>query len=90
MNPQALKDNSELLEYLTRIALILRDQKYMELAEEVERAGLFASGSPSEFMYEAQTSLERVASAKPAGIELSEVQSAINQIKEAFRAVGGA
>ena len=89
MSPK-LTDNADLLEYLARIAQILRDQSHEKLAQEADRAGLFASGSPSEFLHEAHASLERVARAKPAGIELGEVYSIIDQIKEAFRNVGGA
>ncbi len=90
MNPHALKDNSELLEYLAHSAQVLRSKNLVELAEELERAILFANGSPSEFLHEAQTALQSVVSAKPAGIELGEIYEVISQIKEAFRKVGGA
>jgi hypothetical protein len=90
MNPYILKNNSEFLEYLVRTAQVLRSNNHVELAEELERAGLFANGSPSEFLHEAQTALQSVTSAKPAGIELGEVHAVISQIKEAFRKVGGA
>jgi len=90
MNPHALKDNLELLEYLAHLAQVLRSNNLVELAEELERAILFANGSPSEFLHEAQTALKSVVSAKPEGIELGEIHAVISQIKEAFRKVGGA
>lgn len=90
MNRQTLKDNSELLGYLNQLANKLRNLSRIDLAEEVERASLFANGSASEFLHETQEALEVVSVAKPEGIELPEVQSVINQIKEAFRRIGGA
>lgn len=90
MNPHALKDNSELIEYLANSAQVFRLNNHLELAVELERAVLFANGSPSEFLHEAQTALQSVVSAKPSGIELDEINAVIGQIKEAFRKAGGA
>lgn len=90
MKPLPLQDNADLFKYLMRTAQFLRSQNHVQLAVDVERAALFASGSPSEFLHEAQASLERVVSAKPRGFGLVEVHTVINQIKEAFRNVGGA
>ena len=90
MNPHTLKDNSELLKYLAQSAQALLSNNCGELAEEIERAELFANGSPSEFLHEAQTALESITNAKPEGIELGEVHAVISQIKEAFRKIGGA
>jgi len=90
MNPQTLKSNLELLEYLKKMTKILRENDYAELAKEVERASLFASGSSSEFLHETQIALEDVIAAKPKPIDPKEVQSVIHQIAEAFHRVGGA
>lgn len=90
MNPHALKNNSELLEYLARTAQVLRSNNLVELAQELERAELFANGSPSEFLHEAQSALQSLTSANLAGLDLREVRAVIRQIKDAFRKVGGA
>lgn len=90
MKPHIMKNNSELFEYLEQTAQVLRSSNRVELAIELERAGLFVNGSPSEFLHEAQTALQSVTNAEPADIEIGEVLAVISQIKEAFQKVGGA
>lgn len=90
MNPYTLRNNDDLLDYLVRTARVLVDSGHGALAQRVERAALFANGSPSEFLHEAQSALRSLGIAKPSGLDLSELRSVVDQIEVAFRSIGGA
>ncbi len=85
-----LKDNADLFRYLIGLSKKLCDARHFELADTAKTASLFASGSPSEFLHEAQSSLEQISMARPEQIDLGELDSVIAQIKEAFKKIGGA
>jgi hypothetical protein len=93
MNPTQLKNNDELLDYLLRLSGELSSEGEAKLAEEVKIAGRFASGSPSEFLYEAQEVLEKVrinCASTLNEIQLAGIARVIQQIETAFQKVGGA
>jgi len=92
MNPRTLKDNNELYEYLVQLVGNLERGQYYDLAEIVNHASRFASGSASEFMHEAQLALERVKKEQPklSSSENQDVDAVLSQIKESFRKIGGA
>jgi len=90
MNQQLLKDNFDLYQFLCKLAQELRRTDHVELAENIETASLFANGSPSEFLHEAQVTLEQVERARPEQIDITQIRFVIAQIKEAFRKIGGA
>jgi hypothetical protein len=90
MSVHALKDNAEMLKYLQHTAHMLRSNNHDRLANGLERAALFASGSASEFLHEAQIALEQVVAEEPTGIDTAMVCSVVRQIQEAFREIGGA
>jgi hypothetical protein len=93
MNPRALQNNGELFDYLVFLADRLERLESQDLADVVRQASRFAAGSVSEFMHEAQLALDRVLKLQPAGMAHEELQDAISvqdQIKEAFRSIGGA
>ncbi len=93
MNPQALKNNQELYDYLVRLSRNLHQQGALELAKATEHAARFASGSASEFLHEAELVLLRVKQEHreaTSGSEASDVESVLEQIREAFRKIGGA
>lgn len=93
MNPRALKNNAELLEYLRYLAGFLKKQKYSTHAVTVEHAICFASGSSSEFLHETMVALEKVEKdlikAIPVG-EVHDLKSVLDQIRKAFARIGGA
>ena len=93
MNPRALQNNEELFEYLIQLRSSLEMYQHHELAEIVNQASRFISGSASEFMHEAQLALKRVRKEQPKELSNSEIQdldAVLNQIKETFRMIGGA
>jgi hypothetical protein len=94
MNPHSLQSDRELYEFLLKLSEELTLKGEIELAQEVGRANRIASGSPSEFLHEAQMALRSVI-AKSGSIALSELQlaqikSIIRQIEIAFLKIGGA
>ena len=93
MNPRALRDNTELSEYLARLAATLDARSRPELAEQVAYANRFSTGSPSEFLHEVQFCLKLVRDkgflALTTG-ELQNVDAVLCQIEAAFRGIGGA
>ena len=93
MNPKALQNNEELFLYLIQLAENLNRCKQAKLSEAILKASRFASGSASEFMHEAQQALEGVEKVSPKGLsneELEDIDDVINQIKKAFKDIGGA
>ena len=88
-----LKNNNELYEFLIAMAHDFQQSQNNEFAELVTQASRFASGSPSEFLHEAQVVLERIVNERPQSLSqsrLQDVQSVLGQIREAFRKIGGA
>jgi hypothetical protein len=78
--------NEELLEFLRSIRMD-------DLADQLEHANRFISGSPSEFLNEVHLALRNVLSFKPkvlSGEREDEIRQAIGQIDDAFRTTGGA
>ena len=93
MNSHAVQNDKDLFDYLVWLGSELRSKGKPELAEEVGIASRFVRGSPSEFLHEAQTVLNKVI--VDCGSVLSETQLAdavgvIGQIESAFRKIGGA
>lgn len=88
-----LQNNNELFNYLVWLSGELKSKGQPELSEEVRRASRFASGSPSEFLDEAQEVLKRVKDqciAVLSETQLADVASVIEQIERGFKKVGGA
>ena len=93
MNPRALRDNTELPEYLARLAATLEASGRSEFAERIEYADRFSGGSPSEFFHEIQLSLKRVRNEGHSALtpsELQDIDAVLTQIEVAFREIGGA
>jgi hypothetical protein len=93
MDPRALKSNEELATYLARISTELSSKGAQALADDVGRARRFVSGSPSEFLHEAELALANVRDNHNGALDSSaaaEVHSVIAQIQAAFSKVGGA
>ncbi|MES2996027.1 MAG: hypothetical protein V4733_04370 [Verrucomicrobiota bacterium] len=93
MNPRTLRNNEELFEYLVQLGESLQVHQKSELAEIVNQASRFASGSASEFMHEAQAALELVKKDQPEYLSIDEIkdlEGVITQIREAFQKIGGA
>ena len=93
MNRLQLQNDDDLFKYLVRLSGELKSKGELQLAEEVRVASRFASGSPSEFLHEAQTALKKV-TANCASVQskaqLADATSVIEQIEIAFKKVGGA
>jgi hypothetical protein len=93
MNPRALQNNQDLLEYLIQLGRKLQAWQHPELAESVSQASRFASGSASEFMHEAQLALERLRKDPPRELsssELQDLEAVLAQVEDAFQKIGGA
>ncbi|MDP3848896.1 MAG: hypothetical protein Q8Q59_00205 [Luteolibacter sp.] len=93
MNPRALQNNEDLFEYLVQLGESLQIHKKSALAEIVNQASRFASGSASEFMHEAQVALDLVKKDRPEYLSADEMKylnDVIAQIQEAFQKIGGA
>ena len=93
MTMPALRDNSQLLEYLNSLAVRLHSAGNTEVASDVETAARFALGSPSEFLDEAQRALTNVRSQCPAilnATDVADLDMVLQQIRTAFDRVGGA
>ena len=92
MNVYQLRDNNDLFNYLVRLGSELESLKMQTLADRVLFASKFVTGSPSEFLHEAQEALKNVktncGSNLPEG-RLLEVSNVIEQIEKAFQQVGG-
>jgi len=93
MNPKDLQSNDDLASYLVWMGKRLGDGRQSALADDVILASRFASGSPSEFLHEAQSALEKVVSLRPSPLTNEEIEGAktvVAQIKVAFKKIGGA
>lgn len=93
MNPHQLQNDKELFDYLLWLSGELKSKGDAELAEEVRIASRFASGSPSEFLHEAQAVLKKVrtnCASVLSETQLADAASVIGQIETAFKKVGGA
>src|ERR1043166_8265829 len=90
---RTFQNDKELFDYLVWLSGELKSKDKSELAEEVRIASRFASGSPSEFLHEAQTVLKKVKAnciSVLSETQLADAASAIEQIESAFKKVGGA
>ena len=90
---RTFQNDKELFDYLVWLSGELKSKGKSELAEEVKIASRFASGSPSEFLHEAQTVLKKVKAnciSVLSETQLADAASAIEQIESAFKKVGGA
>jgi hypothetical protein len=93
MTSRLLQNNNELLQYLLQLSEELQSKGALALAEELKFASRFASGSPSEFLDEAQQALRKVRANCECALDetqLKAISSVINQIEVAFIKVGGA
>jgi hypothetical protein len=93
MNPKILQSNDDLASYLVWLGNRLGDGGQAALADDVILASRFANGSPSEFLHEAQTALEKVVHLRPSSLANEEIEGAkavVVQIKVAFKKIGGA
>lgn len=93
MNTRRIASNDDLARYLQELGAELITHGRNSEAMQVQRASRFASGSPSEFLYEAEEALKAVhrscADVLPE-IEVAQVARVLKQINEAFGQVGGA
>jgi len=93
MNPRTLQNNEDLFQYLVELGGILQKHEKTALAEIVNQASRFASGSASEFMHEAQVALELVKRDQPEYLstnQIGDLEEVISQIRMAFQKIGGA
>lgn len=87
----SLRSNEDLFQFLLEMAGELRAMGEPALADGVERASRFSSGSPSEFLYEAKLALTNALGSDKLPVQRSgDIVEAIAKIDEAFAAVGGA
>jgi hypothetical protein len=85
--------NADLHDYLLALSSQCRALGMTKYADKAEFAAQYISGSPSEFLHEAQAALVEIAA--EANLRLGEkdhhrVLQAIQEIEKAFKAVGGA
>ena len=88
-----LRDNSELSQYLERLAATLIVAGQTQLATQVRTASRFSAGSASEFLHEAQLALVAVSTLGRdflSAEQNEELVGVLAQIDEAFRCIGGA
>jgi hypothetical protein len=93
MKSRQLQSNDDLSNFLCRLGGELRSLGELDLANAVERASRFASGSASEFLHEAQEALREVRRKQLTSlneVQNKEIISAVQQIEVAFLKVGGA
>jgi hypothetical protein len=96
MAAREFQSNRELFDYLVQLSDILRSKGEADLADQVWKASRFASGPPSEFLYEAEAALRSVRqtcvdrSVILDEAELEQAGSAVRQIQIAFMRIGGA
>ena len=64
MDPRNMKSNEDLYEYLCWLAEKVRKHGQEELADRIAAASHFASGSPSEFLHEADCALKETIARK--------------------------
>ena len=92
-NNRRIGSNDDIGRYLQRLSADLSSCNHGVVAKKVERASRFASGSPSEFLFEAEDALNEVR--ETCTDALSEMEAAqlgrvMKQIRDAFDEVGGA
>lgn len=88
-----LLSNTALLEYMRKLADDLEAMGALNDACRIVDASRFVSGSPSEFLHEARNALASVLQLDErylSAIQTEELRSAIRQIDDAFRKIGGA
>jgi hypothetical protein len=89
----AFRNNRDLFAFTEELLQFLRSMRKDDLADQLEHANRFISGSPSEFLNEVHLALRNVLSFKPKALSAEredEIHQAIGQIDEAFRMTGGA
>jgi hypothetical protein len=93
MNRKRLEDSRDLYDYLLELAGELHLRGRPDLEQRLTWASGFATGSPSEFLHEAQEALKQVRSNGRSELkktEFAQVNHVIRQIEVAFIKVGGA
>lgn len=93
MSLKRIANNNDLATYLLQLSTELGSRGRAEHARLAQFAGAFASGSTSEFLYEAERALEEVersCSDVLSELELAQIVRVLKQIREAFDRVGGA
>lgn len=93
MTARPLTSTEDLFVYLIALADEISAQKEHGAAEALRQASRFASGSPSEFLHEAQVALRAVKThhaAKLTKTQIENIDAAVDQIESAFFDVGGA
>ncbi|MCD4824348.1 MAG: hypothetical protein K8S55_07060 [Phycisphaerae bacterium] len=91
MNPKEMKSNEDLHEYICWLVQELKTRGQNELADQLAVASDFSFGSPSEFLYEAESVLKKVrdvAGTILSDSEKEDVDAAIRQIDLAFKRIG--
>jgi hypothetical protein len=93
MTVKRIESNDDLEKYLLELSTELRSCGRDATAEQVHHASLFAQGSASEFLYEAEKALKEVqrtcVDVLPEMV-IAQVARVLRQITEAFDRVGGA
>ena len=88
-----LNTNSELYHYLLALSSTCRALGLTNSADRAEQAARFITGSPSEFLHEAQQALLAIVSESDARLgdeERARLLLAVKEIEHAFKQVGGA
>jgi hypothetical protein len=88
----AFRNNRDLFVFIEELLEFLRSVRSDDLADQLEHANRFISGSPSEFLNEAHLALRNVLSFKPKALSAEredEIRQTIRQIDDAFRTTGG-
>jgi hypothetical protein len=93
MKLEPMKSNTDLKNFLIHLADEVRASGAPNASEDLLTASRFASGSPSEFLHEAQAALKRTMQSfnhALSGDQRDAVKSVIKQIETAFKQGGGA
>ena len=89
----AFRNNRDLFVFIEELLEFLRSIRKDDLADQLQHANRFISGSASEFLNEAHLALRNVLSFRPEALSAEredEIHYAIRQIDDAFRTTGGA
>ena len=92
MNIKRIANNNDLADYLQQLGAQLRSCDRFDAAERTLFASQFATGSASEFLFEAEEALKvvhRSCADVLSEVEIAQVVRVLKQIREAFDQVGG-
>jgi hypothetical protein len=93
MHHKSIKNNADLADGLASLAVNVMASGRSGIAEELVRASRFATGSPSEFLHEAELAIRKTIDCCGdvlTPVQIDELKGVLKQIDEAFDDVGGA